>query len=163
MTRIPIVHQCNLPADSLLWKRTHPDDFLDCFVTAAEILPRRAAEIITDFPVWARLLLKVRGVVALLFGLSTDGPDVVDKIGPFPVEIETNEEIVAGFNDKHLDFRISVIAKEGRVSLGTWVHVHNLGGRLYLLCIMPFHILIAKDALRRVSAHSALNVRRIVS
>ncbi|WP_153771152.1 DUF2867 domain-containing protein [Labrenzia sp. CE80] len=163
MTEIPIVHQCELPADSLLWKWAQPDDFLDCFVIAAEVPPRRAAEIITDFPVWARILLKIRGVVAFFFGLSTDGPDVADKVGPFPVEIETSEEIIAGFNDKHLNFRVSVIAKDRRVSLATWVHVHNLGGRLYLLCIMPFHILIAKDALRRVSSHSAENEHRSIS
>ncbi|MEO9902771.1 MAG: DUF2867 domain-containing protein [Roseobacter sp.] len=160
MSKTPIVHQCELPADSLLWKWAEPDDFLDCFVIAAVVPPRRAAEIITAFPLWARILLKVRGMVAFVFGLSTDGPDVVDKVGPFPVEIETSEEVIAGFNDKHLNFRVSVIAKDRRVSLATWVHVHNLGGRLYLLCIMPFHILIAKDALRRVSSHAAADVQR---
>lgn len=145
------VKRCELPAKSHLWARATPDDFLDCFSTPAETTPRRAAEIITDFPAWAQILLKIRGVMTAPFGLSADGPAAADKVGPFPVEAETNTELIAGFNDKHLNFRVSVMAQDGTVSLATWVHVHNLGGRLYLWCVLPFHILIARDALRRVA------------
>ena len=113
--------------------------------------PRRAAEIIVDFPGWARALLLMRKVLTSPFGLSTDGPDASDKMGMFPVEVETSSELIAGFNDRHLDFRISVFSEEGRVSLATWVHPHNVGGRLYLAAIMPFHILVARNALARVA------------
>ena len=146
------VKKGELPFSSLLWERMQPDDFLDCFSICTRTSPRRATEVITDFPIWARALLKLRSLIALPFGLSTDGPSAADKVGPFPVEVETTEELIAGFNDKHLNFRVSVMSRDGKVSLATWVHVHNWGGRLYLLCIMPFHILIAKNALRRVWA-----------
>ena len=76
-------------------------------------------------------------------------------MGPFPVESETETELIAGFNDKHLDFRVSVRSEGGLVSLATWVHPHNIGGRIYLAAIMPFHILIARDALARVARSSA--------
>ncbi|MEL7213404.1 MAG: DUF2867 domain-containing protein [Pseudomonadota bacterium] len=145
------VRSAALPSDSVLWSRVTSQDFLDCFAVRAVTTPRIAAEIITEFPKWARGLLQIRGIIVAPFGLSQDGPEAVDKVGPFPVESETDHELIAGFNDKHLDFRVSVIAKEGCVSLATWVHVHNLGGRLYLNAIMPFHILIARDALRRVA------------
>ncbi|MEM1300886.1 MAG: DUF2867 domain-containing protein, partial [Pseudomonadota bacterium] len=75
-----------------------------------------------------------------------------NKLGLFPVEIETGDEIIAGFNDKHLDFRVSIMARDGGVYLATWVHTHNFGGRLYLATIMPFHILIARNALARVAS-----------
>ena len=84
--------------------------------------------------------------------MSQDGPDAADKLGPFPVELETETELVAGFNDKHLDFRVSVMSRDGQVSLATWVHPHNFGGRLYLALIMPFHIMIARNALARVAS-----------
>lgn len=116
---------------------------------------RSAAEIITDFPAWARFLLHIRKLLTAPFGLSTDGPDASDKIGPFPVEIETASELIAGFNDKHLEFRVSVFAQDGRVSLATWVHPHNIGGRAYLMVILPFHILIARNALARVATAAA--------
>jgi hypothetical protein len=84
-------------------------------------------------------------------GLSADGPPAADKLGVFPVEAETGEEIIAGFDDRHLEFRVSVIARHGRVSLATWVWPHNIGGRMYLAAILPFHIAIARDAVARVS------------
>ena len=112
--------------------------------------PRQAAEVITDFPGWAKFLLTVRKVVTAPLGLSNEGPPAKDKIGIFPVETETDHELIVGFNDKHLDFRVSVLSQEGRVYLATWVHPHNIGGKFYLKAIMPFHITISRNALARV-------------
>jgi hypothetical protein len=153
--RLPMPNQVivtRLPASSQLHARVASGDFLDCYAIEASLRPRQAAEIITDFPAWARGLLKIRRVVTAPFGLSNDGPPAVDKVGPFPVEIETPDELIAGFNDKHLDFRLSVMSWNGQVSLATWVHTHNLGGSVYLGGIMPFHILIVRNALKRVAA-----------
>lgn len=147
----PVINSSSLPPQSDLRDRVSSTDFLDCFSVESDAGPRQAAEIITDFPGWARFLLLIRRVVTAPFGLSNDGPPAADKVGPFPVEKETEAELIAGFNDKHLDFRVSVFAKDGRVSLATWVHPHNFGGRLYLKAILPFHVLIAQDALKRVA------------
>jgi len=147
-----LVEMTELPADSALYARLGRRDFLDCYSVRADASPRRAAEIITDWPGWARLLLSLRGVMTAPFGLSQTGPDAPDKVGPFPVESESDRELIAGFNDKHLDFRVSVGMWRGRVHLATWVRPHNLGGRVYLRAILPFHVLIARDALRRVAA-----------
>ncbi|WP_108882313.1 DUF2867 domain-containing protein [Anderseniella sp. Alg231-50] len=141
-----------LPEHSLLGERVAATDFLDCYCVASDLSPRRAAEVITDFPGWARFLLHIRRIVTSPFGLSNDGPAAPDKVGVFPVETETGRELIAGFNDKHLDFRVSVVSQNGRVFLATWVHPHNIGGWLYLKTILPFHILIARDALARVGA-----------
>ncbi len=149
-----------LPSESLLHGRVAPGDFLDCFRVASSLDPRGAAEVIVDFPGWASFLLAIRRVVTAPFGLSNDGPEAADKLGPFPVEIETAEEVIAGFDDRHLDFRISVFARAGSVYLATWVHRHNLGGRLYLAAIMPFHVLIARNALARVGARSVCRPTR---
>lgn len=141
-----------LPADSLLHARKAPGDFLDCYAVRSDLSPRHAADIITTWPGWAKVLLMVRRVLTAPFGLSNDGPAASDKIGIFPVETETERELIAGFNDRHLDFRVSVVSEEGRVFLATWVHPHNFGGRIYLAAIMPFHIMIARNALARVGA-----------
>ncbi|MFK7945019.1 MAG: DUF2867 domain-containing protein [Paracoccaceae bacterium] len=149
------VSATQLPANSLLHDRMEAGDFIDCYAVDADLGARQAAEIITDWPKWAGFLLVIRRIVTSPFGLSQDGPAAVDKLGPFPVEIERVGEIIAGFNDRHLDFRVSVMSHDGRVYLATWVHTHNLGGRIYLGTIMPFHILIARNALVRVAAASA--------
>ena len=145
----------DLPAQSLLHDRVASGDFLDCYSVASDLPPRRAAEVITDFPGWARFLLLIRRALTAPFGLSNDGPAAADKVGIFPVETETRRELIAGFNDAHLDFRVSVLSENGRVFLATWVHPHNIAGRLYLRTILPFHILIARDALARVGTEPA--------
>ena len=138
----------------MLHARVAPSDFLDCYAVRSNLSPRRAAEIVTDFPPWARALLLVRKIVTTPFGLSNDGPPAADKIGIFPVEIDGETELVAGFDDRHLDFRVSVMSVDGRVTLATWVRPHNVGGRLYLAAIMPFHVAISRDALARIAARA---------
>lgn len=149
--KTPDVVATDLPDDSLLHARVAPGDFLDCYAVASNLTPREAANVITDFPGWARFLLIIRRIVTSPFGLSNDGPDATDKVGIFPVETDIPGELIAGFNDRHLNFRVSVMAQGGRVFLATWVHPHNIGGRLYLRTILPFHILISRNALARVA------------
>ncbi|WP_425038578.1 DUF2867 domain-containing protein [Primorskyibacter sp. S187A] len=152
MSRVlPFVSKIELPPGSLLEAYRRPGDFLDCYAVSSSLSPRLAAEEIVRFPGWAQALVALRNIVTAPFGLSADGPEAEDKLGVFPVEHETETEIIAGFDDRHLDFRVSVMAHAGRVSLATWVRPHNLGGRLYLALIMPFHIAIARDAVRRVA------------
>ncbi|MEL6242393.1 MAG: DUF2867 domain-containing protein [Pseudomonadota bacterium] len=145
------VSHCPLPASSRLHERIRKGDFMDCYATQSDMDPRRAAEIITSFPGWARLLVSLRNILTAPFCLRGDAPPADDIVGIFPVESESENELIAGFNDKHLDFRVAVLREAGRVHLATWVHPHNIGGRLYLATIMPFHILIARDALARVA------------
>ena len=145
------VQKIDLPAQSALHQQRTQGDFLDCYSVASDVDPRRAAEIITDFPGWAKFLLIIRGVITGPFGLSAGGPEAEDKLGPFPVQSETPTEVIAGFDDKHLNFLVSVLSDNGRVSLATWVSPHNIGGRIYLAAIMPFHIAIARNALARVA------------
>ena len=76
------VRRAQLPRDSALWPHVAPRDFLDCYAVRAETTPRIAAEIITNFPGWAQALLQLRTLLVTPFGLSTDGPDAPDKIGP---------------------------------------------------------------------------------
>ena len=152
MTRVVApVTKIELPPGSLLEAYRRPGDFLDCYAVASTLAPRPAAEEIVQFPEWAQALVALRNIVTAPFGLYADGPDAADKLGVFPVEQETETEIIAGFDDRHLDFRVSVMAHAGRVSLATWVRPHNFGGRLYLTLIMPFHIAISRDAVRRVA------------
>ncbi len=150
----PSVNTAPLPPHSALHMRFNAGDFLDCYSVSASLPPREAAEVITDFPGWARMLLMLRRLMTWPFGLANDAPDDADVVGIFPVESETDDELIAGFNDRHLDFRVSVASLDGRVTLATWVHPHNIGGRLYLAAIMPFHIAIARNALARVARHS---------
>ncbi len=141
-----------LAPDSPLHSHCAAGDFLDCYSVRSDAALHDAAETITRFPAWAQFLVAIRGILVAPFGLKASGTSDGPMIGPFPITQETENEIIAGFDDRHLDFRVSIRAENGRVSLATWVHPHNFGGRAYLATIMPFHILIARNALTRVAA-----------
>jgi Protein of unknown function (DUF2867) len=106
-------------------------------------------------PRWARRLLILRGRLVAPFGLkATTAADfaaievkpayaVGEKIARFTLLGQNDTELVAGGDDRHLDFRVSVqklVASDaGRVVLSTVVNPHNLFGRAYLRAILPFH------------------------
>ncbi|MGI9420189.1 MAG: DUF2867 domain-containing protein [Geminicoccaceae bacterium] len=144
------VTKATLPTSSALHERRTPGDFLDCYAVTATMPVRDAAVVITDFPHWARFLLLIRRIVTTPFGLDNEGPETADRVGIFPVESETTNELIAGFDDRHLDFRVSVLSHDDKISLATWVAPHNFGGRIYLAAILPFHVAIARNALARV-------------
>jgi hypothetical protein len=72
-------------------------------------------------PLWIKLLLVVRNAAAKLAGLQVPKVTEImspvlesrygvgDKIGPWPIFFLGVNEIVAGRNNKHLDFRVSVL------------------------------------------------------
>jgi Protein of unknown function (DUF2867) len=101
----------------------------------------------------------LRNIMVAPFGLKTSGAAERvphDIIGIFPVVSETPERLVAGFNDKHLDFRVVVdVATAGRqqsITATTLVLTHNWLGRTYLAIILPFHRLVVRAMLRQVAA-----------
>lgn len=147
-----MVNLVKLPAKSRLHTLATTRDFLDCYAVPSKRSPRSAGEIIFDYPMWTRALLKMRNLIVAPFGLTTEETAAADKIGVFPVESESPDELIIGFNDKHLDFRISILAEREEIFLATWVRTHNMGGRLYLGMVMPFHVLIIRDAMRRLGA-----------
>jgi hypothetical protein len=50
------------------------------------------------------------------------------------------DELIAGANDRHLDFRVSVFRDtRPRIVLSTVVMTHKTFGRAYLATILPFH------------------------
>ena len=121
---------------------------------------RHAAErMMARQPRWAEALVTLRNLLVGPFGLKTSGASVATArgmIGIFPVISETPDRVVAGFNDKHLDFRVVVDLQNSgnarNVTLTTLVKTHNWFGRTYLAVILPFHRRIAPALLRQVAA-----------
>jgi hypothetical protein len=106
-------------------------------------------------PRWMKALLITRNAIARCFGLEAPtvaeilkpavlaSYSVGDKIGPWPIFFIGDNEIVAGRNNKHLDFRLSVLRLRDNdaesVVVSTICTVHNLAGKIYLFFIVPFH------------------------
>jgi hypothetical protein len=68
---------------------------------------------------------------------------VCEMIGVWPIFGLSEDEIVAGRNNKHMDFRLSVLKMPDgdgtNVVVSTICTVHNLAGKLYLFFVIPFH------------------------
>lgn len=154
------VTECDVPATSALGRELIGNaDFCDCWraplahpdLTMVELF----FAVFGHTPVWMKLLLIARNAAARLAGLEAPsvaeiirpeiqpGYRVGDKIGPWPIFFMADDEIVAGRDNKHMDFRLSVLkARDGGgadVVVSTICTVHNLFGKIYLLVIVPFH------------------------
>ena len=144
------ITKTEVPRLSGLHSHVRDGDFIDCYATHSDATPREAAEIMTAYPWWVNALMFVRRLITAPFGLNNDTSQHQNRVGMFPVCSESSAEIIAGFDDKHLDFRIAIVSETGRVYFATWVHPHHWGGRLYLAVVMPFHVLIVRNALARL-------------
>ncbi len=135
--------------------------FSDAFrvtVNDDALTARQAAErMFVRQPRWIGGLMTLRNLVVAPLGLKTPSHGkalAANSIGVFPVISETPRRIVAGFDDKHLDFRVIVemsgAAPRRDVTATTLVMTHNLLGRLYLSTIMPFHRIIVPAMMRQI-------------
>ena len=141
-------------------------DLLDCYAAplpAGSTDMRAIAQAILGRPSWwAQRLLALRDGFARRAGLQTTAdirrstPDG-QRIGFFPIRSATDDEIILGEDDRHLDFRVSLLREKrrdgaDRIAVTTVVRCHNRLGRLYLSAIEPFHRMIVRSSLRRAVA-----------
>ena len=124
--------------------------------------------IFTYPPAWIKWMLVLRTKIVSLFGIG--GPTLArikgtvrkdkyaigEKIGLFTLYEQREDEIIAGGDDKRLDFRVSLQkltdARVTRVVLTTVITTHNFFGKFYLFVILPFHRLGVKSLMSNAVA-----------
>jgi len=155
-----------LPKNSDLHKFIKKGDFVDCYnnddVNESISITQATMVALAQMPKWVDGLMKIRNFAVSFYGLKT-GADIAkmpldktnfivgDHIGLFRIQSITKDEILIGEDDKHLNFLISILRHKGGISLATWVQTHNWFGRIYLKTIMPFHKIIVRNAVQRIS------------
>lgn len=111
--------------------------------------------VFAHLPWWMKWILIVRNRVATWFGLSAptteevlhievkEGYRVGNKIGLWPIFGLSENELIVGRDNKHLDFRLSVLklpeGERASAVFSTVCSVHNRYGKIYLFFIVPFH------------------------
>jgi hypothetical protein len=171
------VVECDVPSSSLLSREIIEHAYFRDSYRAP--LSRRELGVVDVFlgifahhPLWMKLLLIVRNKLASLGGLDVptvseildveikDHYAVGQKIGVWPIFSLGEDEIIVGRDNKHMDFRLSVlkVPDEDRTSVvvSTICKVHNLYGKLYLFFVVPFH----KYGVRKLIAR-AIAARRL--
>jgi hypothetical protein len=121
--------------------------------------------IFSQLPPWMIGLMKIRDAVVAGFGLKTTqrlqaiaAKNNENRVGIFKIYGKEQAELILGEDDKHLDFRLSVLYSDAasssgkqRLILSTVVHCHNRLGRLYILIIAPFHRLLVQSSMRHAA------------
>ena len=142
--------------------------------TDAYRVPLRSAEasvidlffaVFGHHPPWLKAILLGRHRIGAWFGLDgAAAADILrptrqgayragDTIGPWPIHSCTDDELVAGRDNKHLDFRLSILKDTSGAQpcavVSTVCRTHNRFGRIYLMAVVPFHRWGVKRLLRR--------------
>jgi hypothetical protein len=157
-----------LPAESDLSGLYPGADMADAFAVPlpSAVADRKIEDIaralLGDPALWFRAFLAIRDGVMARFGVKTTqqvraaaAHDGMERIDFFPVLSRTDRELILGEDDRHLDFRASILVRDNQNGPGrelvftSVVHCHNLLGRTYLHAIAPFHRLVVTSNLRR--------------
>lgn len=161
-----------LPAHSQLTHAYESVNLADAY--AVQLPPGASADpevlaryIFSRQPAWIGGLMKVRDAAVAGFGLKTakhlgslGGGANPDRVNIFKIYSRSAAEIVLGEDDKHLDFRVSVLLQacaeptpDGprQLVVSTVVKCHNRLGRAYIVLIAPFHRLVVQSSLRRAA------------
>lgn len=117
-----------------------------------------ATRALVNPPAWQTALIALRDAMVTPFGIKTSGAvgasrDSHERVEFFPVHWEGKDEIVLGADDRHLDFRLSLLRRHSPTGTllfaTTVVHTHNALGFTYLNAIRPFHHLVVRTNLAR--------------
>jgi hypothetical protein len=120
-------------------------------------------------PNWITQLMKLRNYIVGFFGLKNQGLlgdfdtkrpvqsyRVGDRVGIFTLLKISDQEVIMGETDRHLNVKLSLLKMsqhsnlppQTSVAISTVVHVHNTLGRLYMLLVKPMHQIIVPASLR---------------
>lgn len=157
------------PNPSLLEGSLRRVDYADAYgATFANPEPLTVEDAFRSFfrstPAWIRLLMSLRNALVKRMGLK--GPSGSEDVTRTPIEPGAvfglfriyavgPQEILAGEDDRHLDFRTMVqLRRESdsgyRLTVATAVDFKNVLGRLYFLPVKPFHRLIVREMIRSI-------------
>jgi hypothetical protein len=154
-----------------LWAFYQEKDHLDCVTIEGQTsysAKELACMIFEEQPGWIRFLMDLRNRIVSPLGLKTGHEKVFQlddaansdqsndsTVGLFQIFQQSEDEILLGADDWHLDFRVSIQKLQGQVQLASWVRPHNWIGQAYLMLIMPFHHLIVSHSAKRMAKHMA--------
>ena len=165
------VHSAALPEEASIFGLYRSTDLADAYIVRmpddATGDPERLARHVFEQPAtWIDTLMGLRDTLVAGLGIKTasgmraeSDAAAHERIGMFRIYAKSANEIVLGEDDKHLDFRISVLRQMRTISSGpapylivsTVVSCHNVLGRLYLNAVGPVHRVIFPAMLRRAA------------
>lgn len=154
-----------VPPQSQIARRLQGASFHDCYTIDIPPDAPSALELylktMETTPAWINAAMVMRNRLVQLVGLKNLGLlndidrakpasayRVGDRVGIFSIRYLSEQEIILGDADKHLNVELSVCKTDGKLSVSTVVHTHNMLGRIYMLFVAPAHRRIVPASLR---------------
>ena len=137
------------PSDSLLFGKANKYHYMDsyqgCIIdTDNSITPLRGLKTSKNVKNKEEIIRNLKGV-----------PN--EQIGLFKIFESSSNEIVMGEDDKHLNFRVSLLLDSSsshqelkNITITTTVQFNNTFGKLYFLPVKPFHHQIVPSILKGI-------------
>lgn len=171
-----ITKRKNIPGNSALQEANLIFHYIDSFqseyieqITDYDIL-KVGRLFFSSGPKWADNLMLLRDKIVGIFGLKTSSQinpeqrnidsfkfELGERLDIFQLYGRTENELIMGEDDKHLNFRFSLLleshnkdVKKKRIVLTTVVEYKNLFGRIYFLPVKPCHQMIVKATLKEM-------------
>jgi hypothetical protein len=145
-----LIESNNPPENSMIQTDFGTVDYCDSYgkKTTGENIEEIANQLF-KMPKWVNGLMKIRDLLIWPFGLKTAKETKSNKI--FPVIAQTENEVIMGINDKHLNFRVSVLIdrEKSYIYTTTLVQYNNRLGKAYFLLIKLFHRIIVRSMMRK--------------
>lgn len=160
----------NIPNNSILNDNAqlhYVDSFRSTLAEGSFGINTIAYYFVTTNPKWIAALMALRNRIVALFGLKTAAAtipnlsnpedikiEVGQRLGIFKVYEKMDQELIMGDDDKHLNFRVSILLSKEQgistVNITTGVTYNNSWGKLYFFFVKPFHRLIVRSVLKQL-------------
>ncbi len=161
------IKKVTLPKNSILSKVNF--DYIDCYTGDLENYTESINSVdlgkafFVSSPKWIDKLLNVRNKIVSKFGLKTSedleykkerltnfNAEIGEQVGLFKVFQKTENELILGEDDKHLNFKVSLLLNKlnQNLTIITTVNFNNWFGKIYFSIIKPFHKIIVKTMLK---------------
>lgn len=172
------VQKVSVPLNSEVCKTLDGAYYSDSYSFCSKQGNRVALQVWLDHasktPAWVNFLMASRNKIVSILGLKNVGHlgdidvnksisdyQVGDKVGIFTLLFLSDNEVILGDSDKHLDVSVSVYTQMDKthfISISTVVHVHNFLGKLYMFFVEPMHKLIVPSSIKRAERSDAKQV-----
>ncbi len=164
-----VVQRSPVPKNALACQAFKRVDYADAYnirisSSVAGLPERYARAMFENPPRWVSLLTALRDRIVSIVGLKTAKALIGKALNygtgessartpPLKVMARTDDAVLFGEDDRHLDFRISIQRTDtvGELCVITAVKLNNWMGHLYFLPVKPLHQIIVPAMMRRAA------------
>ena len=155
------VLETNIPNTKLISNALPEIEFSDCFSTTnhKDNLQLVSHKVFGTFPKWVSVLIRIRNFGAKYFGLKIEKPadyhnrfETGGYVGFFKIYAIQSDEVILGADDKHLNFRVSILNdgfEQHNIKVTTLVQYNNRLGKRYMAFVKPFHRVVIKAMIKQ--------------